>query len=93
MASVTFRYIETADGIKTEPCNQSELIETLGGAGVGKWCAPGPANGQCCQWLLFFDDSLKPPMPFGDDELAARRAFYRAEGNGYNCYLFHTALR
>ncbi len=34
MASVAFRYIETADGIKTEPCNQSELIEPLG---VNEW--------------------------------------------------------
>lgn len=27
--SVTFRYVSTPEGVKTEPCNPSELIETL----------------------------------------------------------------
>ena len=30
MPEHTFRIVSTEDGIKTEPCNQSELIERLG---------------------------------------------------------------
>ena len=37
MPEHTFRIISTEDGIKTEPCNQSELIEGLEPDGWYKW--------------------------------------------------------
>ncbi|WP_432262761.1 hypothetical protein [Cupriavidus sp. TMH.W2] len=60
--------------------------------GVGPWCAPGPAATQVPGWLLRFEDVDRGDVTF-DDEDAARRAFARAEGQGYNAHLLTHAPR
>ncbi|PJA24948.1 MAG: hypothetical protein COX57_05665 [Alphaproteobacteria bacterium CG_4_10_14_0_2_um_filter_63_37] len=64
-----------------------------GNSGVGKWCSPGPAEAQTRNWMMVFDDAVRPAVYLGDDEIKARAAFARAEANGWNCHLYQTAPR
>lgn len=60
--------------------------------GVGEYCAPGPAAEQRPRFLLRFEDPLRGEAVF-EDAQEARQAFARAEGNGWNCYLFKLVRR
>jgi hypothetical protein len=60
--------------------------------GVGRWCAPGPADQQVQRWLLHFEDRDLGINVY-TDEATARRDFHRAEARGWNCHLLQLCER
>jgi hypothetical protein len=72
--------------------NRELPLLSPGQTGVGMLCAPGPAHVQRQRWMLMFDDVDRGRAIY-EDEQEARAAFARAEGTGWNCYLWELSLR